>query len=286
LLQFKKIYIEVTNRCNLSCSFCLPSRRPKRSMPPAEFAGILQKIEGYTEYIYLHVLGEAMLHPDFERLLDIAGAQGLQINLTTNGTLLAAQGWHLLSRPFLRQVNISLHCIEEPDLAGSFDGYMDGVLGFLAAAGSPPPVFINLRLWNLQEHPSLLQAKIIERLAAYFNLPEITPRMPVSGRSLPLAPKIFLNLAHRFDWPHAPAPDLGGSGTCRGLKDHIAILVDGTVVPCCLDAEGDIALGNIHRQRLEDILAAPRATAIREGFSRRQALDPLCRRCRYKQRFG
>jgi len=286
LHHFKKIYIEITNRCNLACSFCQPSRRLKAFMSPGEFDRILRKITGHTEYIYLHVLGEAMLHPEFELLLDIGSALGFQINLTTNGTLLAVKGKQLLSKPSLRQINISLHSIEEPGRDEGFVRYMDGVLGFIGDAGNPPPLFINLRLWNLPGNASLLHSRILDLLAASFHLPDLASRMCAPGHTVTLAPGIFLSGAHRFIWPHAPSPDLGGRGTCRGLKDHIAILVDGTVVPCCLDAEADIPLGNIHHDSLEGILARPRTAAIRDGFSQRRAVEPLCRRCRFKERFA
>jgi radical SAM protein with 4Fe4S-binding SPASM domain len=73
---------------------------------------------------------------------------------------------------------------------------------------------------------------------------------------------------------------------CRGLRDHLAILVDGTVVPCCLDADGQVALGNIFRQPLVAILASPRALRLREGFGHQWLVEPLCRRCAYRQRFA
>ena len=285
MTEFKKIYIEITNSCNRACSFCQPSRRPKAFMTPAAFASVLQKITGFTEHIYLHVLGEALLHPELPLLLEISGSLGFRVNLTTTGTLLAAGGERLLAASALRQINISLHSMEEPGFAGELDRYMDEVLDFIRAAGSPPPLFINLRLWNLHDDAAVLNSRILARLAASFDCPGLAAPKCVPGRNLTLAPGVFLSGARRFSWPHAPAPDLGGRGFCRGLRDHVAILVDGTVVPCCLDAEADIPLGNIHQDGLAGILAAPRALAMREGFCRRRVVEPLCRRCSYKERF-
>jgi radical SAM protein with 4Fe4S-binding SPASM domain len=285
LVQFKKIYIEITNYCNLSCGFCLPSRRNKAFMAPDEFAEILRKVSGFTEHIYLHVLGEPLLHPDLGLLFDISKACGFHINLTTNGTLLAQKREMLLSSASLRQINVSLHSIEQFGLSGDVDVYLDGVVDFIRAAGSPPPMFINLRLWNLQSDISFLNERILERLATFFNLPDMISGDCAPGRNIVLAPGIFLSRELQFSWPHAPAPDLGSRGYCRGLRDHIAILVDGTVVPCCLDAEADIPLGNLHHCSLTEILAAPQAAAMRKGFSRQQIVEPLCRRCSYRERF-
>jgi radical SAM protein with 4Fe4S-binding SPASM domain len=286
LVQFKKIYIEITNSCNLSCNFCLPIRRIKSFIAPDAFAEILQKVSGFTEYIYLHVLGEPLLHPDLGLLLDIGKSHGFHVNLTTNGTLLAQKRDLLLAGNSLRQINISLHSIEQFGTAGEIDLYLDGVMDFIKTAGSPPPVFINLRLWNLHSDKSHLNKKLVERLAAFFGLHNMIPGDCMNARNSVLAPGVFLSRDRQFVWPHAPAPDLGSHGYCRGLKDHIAILVDGTVVPCCLDAEADIPLGNLHQHNLIEILAAPRAAAMRKGFSRQQVVEPLCRRCTYRKRFS
>ncbi len=254
-------------------------------MAPDEFAEILRKVSGFTEHISLHVLGEPLLHPDLGLLFDISRSHGFHVNLTTNGTLLSQKGEMLLAKTSLRQVNISLHSIEQFRSAEEVDRYMDGVLDFIRAAGSPPPLFINLRLWNLHSDASLLNEKILERLASFFKRPVTIAEHCTPGRNVALAQGIFLSRDCRFIWPHAPAPDLGSQGYCRGLKDHIAVLVDGTVVPCCLDAEADIPLGNLHFSGLTEILAAPRTVAMRKGFSRRLVAEPLCRRCSYRARF-
>jgi radical SAM protein with 4Fe4S-binding SPASM domain len=287
--KFKKIYIEITNRCNLACSFCQPSVRPRAFMSPAAFAEILRRIKGHTDYISLHVLGEPLLHPELELFLAMSHAAKLRVNLTTNGVLLAQRQAMLLRQPALRQINISLHSFEQSAPGPALDSYLAGILAFIAAAAVAAPLFINLRLWRLaaaaspaEQHPSHL---IRQRLARHFGLADPLPGNHAPNCGLTLAPRVFLSREDRFAWPHAPAPDLGDHGYCRGLRDHIAILVDGTVTPCCLDAEGDIPLGNILQTTLPDILAGSRAAELRAGFARQRLIDPLCRRCTYRQRF-
>jgi radical SAM protein with 4Fe4S-binding SPASM domain len=255
-------------------------------MTPEVFAEILRKITGYTEHIYLHVLGEPLLHPDLGLLFDISNTLGFRVNLTTNGTLLGQKGDLLLSKAALRQVNVSLHSVEQSGSPEAFQLYLDGVLAFIRDAGSPPPLFINLRLWNMHKTTSDLNERILERLASFFMLPAPILRNCAPGQTLALTPWVFLSWDRQFVWPHAPAPDLGSHGRCRGLRDHIAILVDGTVVPCCLDAEADIPFGNIRHGSLAEILAHPRAVSMREGFARQRIVEPLCRRCGYKIRFA
>jgi radical SAM protein with 4Fe4S-binding SPASM domain len=149
-------------------------------------------------------------------------------------------------------------------------------------------MLISLRLWNLPPTGASLPSPndpILKALEDFFGLPEPLVTRLTPGHGITLAPKVFLSQNNRFTWPHGPAPDLGDKGTCRGLKDHVAILVDGTVVPCCLDGEADIPLGNIHAQSLAEICASPRAVAMRTGFSQRRLTEPLCRRCTFRQSF-
>lgn len=290
LKKFKKIFVEITNRCNRRCSFCQPSARPQAFMAPAEFAAILARLAGHTNYLVPHVLGEALLHPDLPLLLQYCHDRGLRVNLATNGVLLGRRGAILLASPALRQVNISLHSFEEEEGGVGLADYLAGIFDFIREARATGALLIGLRLWNAPESgkgtAGPVNREILRRLAAFFQLPGALAELPSAGHGLTLAPGVFLSQDRRFNWPHAPAADLGERGFCRALRDHLAILVDGTVVPCCLDAEGDMPLGNIHRQPLAEILAHPRAQAIYRGFSAQRVVEPLCRRCGYRLRFA
>ena len=282
--KFKKIYLEITNRCNLSCSFCLRSGRAKSFMRTEDFRVILGKIEAHTDHLALHVLGEPLLHPELDELLALCREHNLKVNLTTNGTLLPQRQGLLLASPALRQVNISLHGLAELPHGPDQEIALAGVFAFIQRA-MHTPLFLSLRLWNLSAKDNGHNQRILNRITDFFALPKSLDSGPTPGHGLTLAPRIFLSQNGRFTWPHGPAPDLGDKGTCRGLRDHVAILVDGTVVPCCLDGEADIPLGNIHEQSLDDICNSPRATTIRTGFSQRRLTESLCRRCTFRQAF-
>ena len=286
---FKKIYIEVTNCCNLACPFCHRSDRSKVFMSPAVFAEILEKLRGYTGFISLHVLGEPLLHPDFAQLLALSHQSGLQVNLTTNGTLISRHQTSLLTAPALRQISISLHGLAQVDQQRA-DLHLDEIISFAREASCSTLLYISLRLWNLRagdnEEAKAWNDRLLERLTAAFGVPALRGADLKAERGIPLAPRVFLNPEQQFAWPQPSAPDCGGQGYCRGLRDHLAILVDGTVVPCCLDAEGLLALGNIIQQPLSEILAGPRARQMREGFAHQWLVEPLCRRCTYRLRFA
>ena len=287
--MFKKIYIEVTNCCNLVCSFCHRTGRAKAVMRPAVFAEILERLKGYTEFISLHVLGEPLIHPDFVELLAISHNFGLQVNLTTNGTLLARHRTSLLTAPALRQISISLHGLAQVEQRQA-DLYLDEILSFSKEASRSTSLYISLRLWNLRdgadEEAVAWNDRLLERLTAAFGVPALRGADLKAERGVPLAPRVFLNPEQQFSWPQPSASDRGGHGYCRGLRDHLAILVDGTVVPCCLDAEGVLALGNLRQQPLDAIVAGSRASRMLEGFAHQRLVEPLCRRCTYRLRFA
>jgi radical SAM protein with 4Fe4S-binding SPASM domain len=106
-----------------------------------------------------------------------------------------------------------------------------------------------------------------------------------NSRGLRLRERLFLEWGERFQWPDANAQVQGERFFCYGLADQFGVLCDGTVVPCCLDSDGVIALGNLFTEDLGQILTSERARAMVEGFRCGRASEELCRRCGYAQRF-
>ena len=277
-MRFRKVYIEISNLCNLKCNFCPGTRRPGRRMSREEFAILLPKLRPYTDYLYFHLMGEPLCHPLLADFLELAGQHGFRVILTTNGTLLKKQQEILLSAPALHKVNISLHAFEANDYAVAFEDYLADCLAFgQAAEGSKIVVY---RLWN-EGGADALNDEILRQMEAAFPTPWVSERLGTR-----IGNKIFLEHGDKFDWPDLAAPESDAPLFCYGLRDQLGVLCDGTVVPCCLDHEGDIALGNLLVEELEDILAKPRAQSIYNGFSAREAVEPLCRRCGYARRFG
>lgn len=275
--MLQKAYLEITNVCNLNCSFCPGTRRAPRFLRVEEFRLLAGKLRRQTDYLYFHLLGEPLLHPELGALLRIAGELGFACMITTNGTLLPERGELLLAAERLRKVSISLQSFEA-NPGGELEGYLSGCLAF-ARKAAEKGVFCELRLWNRGGLETLNPA-IRERLEACFPL-----TWEESRNGWKLAERIWLDPGERFDWPDLDAPDRGERCFCYGLRNQIGVLCDGTVVPCCLDHEGDIPLGNLFTQELDEILASPRARAIYEGFSQRRAVEELCRRCGYRTRF-
>lgn len=276
-----KAFLEITNACNLSCSFCHGTKRAKRSLSVGEFEQLTDALAGQVTYLYFHLMGEPFLHPLLGQFVKRAWEKGFRPMLTTNGSLLSGRGQAVLENlPY--KISISLHA-PAANPAFADDAYLENCIAFareVAARGC----IVALRLWNLESADAQTNAAVLERLHAAFPGEWGEVR---GGSSLRLAPKLFLEWGKRFDWPDpaAPAADADTPIFCYGLRDQIGILCDGTVVPCCLDAEGNLALGNLFFTPLEDILKGARAKAIYDGFTRHRAAESLCRRCGYAKRF-
>ena len=275
--RFRKIYLEISNICNLSCAFCPGTRRKKRRMSVEDLQILLPKLQPWTDFLYFHLMGEPLYHPQLHSFLELADEYGFRVILTTNGTNLTKQADLLLRSNALHKVNISLHAFEANDLAMPFEEYLNGCFRFGKMAEGK--VLVSYRLWNSGGADSMNQ-QILDSLHSYFPEPWAD-----EGRGIRIGQRVYLEHGDKFDWPDLNAPVCSNRVFCYGLRDHIGVLCDGTVVPCCLDHDGDIALGNLFEQNMEEIIQSDRATAIFEGFQSGNAPEELCHRCGYATRF-
>lgn len=281
--SLKKAYLEITNVCNLFCDFCPGTRRPKGFLTPEGFSVLAGRLRPHTRYLYLHLMGEPLLHPALDELLALAGQMEFRVMITTNGTLLGERGALLLDSPAVEKISISVHSFEGNGGGSGLEEYLNGCLAFARQAAEKGKRCA-LRLWNQDSADvsgmNCRNGEVLVRLERAFPGPWKRGR-----RGTTLAPNIFLEEGERFQWPDLTAPEESGRRFCYGLRDQVGVLWDGTVVPCCLDHEGDIPLGNLYEQELEEILDSPRATAIYTGFSQGEAREELCRRCAFTRRF-
>ena len=274
--MYKKVYVEITNICNMNCSFCHGHSRAHRQMTEDEFTLILNKLKGYTDYIYYHLMGEPLTHPLIHRFINMAGERGFKSIITTNGTLLNQRGDEIISAG-VHKVNISLHSFED----GTEEAYISYVRGLadFAIKASDNGTIVVFRLWNEGcDDGRNAQALDLLRQMIHGEWKENT-------RGIKLRDRVFLEFDKRFQWPDKDEEIKGDRFYCYGLKDQFGILVDGTVVPCCLDSEGIINLGNIFDDDVATIINSDRANDMVEGFRCGKATEELCKRCGYAQRF-
>ena len=268
--MFSRMYLEITTCCNLSCSFCPGTKRPAAFLSPEDFRTLAAKLRPYGQYLYLHVMGEPLLHPQLPELLEICRALGFRATLTTNGTLLPKKQAALLDAPALRKVSISLHSFEANE-AGDFSGYLTGCTDF-AHAAKKSGILTDFRLWNLDGAQTKglhdRNADILAQLHAAF--PGVWQKNTWGWR---LEDGVFVSFGERFDWPDEQAAERGSQGRCRALSDQIAVLSDGTVVPCCLDNESALTGRTSRRQSVGARAAAARSATRSPCF-------PTARSCR------
>ncbi|MBQ8767560.1 MAG: SPASM domain-containing protein [Clostridia bacterium] len=275
--RFAKVYIEISNICNLKCSFCPGTTRNLKRMNIDEFKIVLEKIKDYTDYIYFHLLGEPLCHPDLEAFLHLAEEMNFKVIITTNGTLLNKCKDILLSSHSHYKTVISLHSFEANDNKNSFEDYLKNCFEYAKSAENKKIVV--LRLWNNGGKDSL-NNEILSVLENYFPKPWFEERNDTR-----IGNKIYLQYGDKFDWPTLESDNINENVFCYGLRDQIGVLADGTVVPCCLDSNGDMPLGNLFEDNLGNIINSSKAQNIYNGFSNRTAQEELCKRCSFVRKF-
>lgn len=274
--KYSRVYVEITNICNRSCSFCPGTKRKPRRMTHDEFKNVARALVGVTDYIYFHVMGEPLTHPDLPEMIKFATSLGFKCAVTTNGTLLDTRGEELVASGVYK-VNLSVHSFEEGE-EEKYLSYIESLCNFADMASSRGILTV-LRLWN-KGHDGGLNDKTLEIMKE-----KLQGEWKWGARGARIRHKLHLEYGDRFEWPDMSAEIVGEGVFCYGLRDHFGVLCDGSVIPCCLDHEGDITLGNIFDTPIEEILSSPRAEAMVQGFDRRCASEELCKRCGYATRF-
>jgi radical SAM protein with 4Fe4S-binding SPASM domain len=289
-MKFSRAYVEVTNICGLSCTFCPPKIQPVLTMPIPSFQAAVEQLKEFTDEIALHVMGDPMVLSNVREYLDVAHDTGVKVMITTSGFYLDAVRREALFHPALRQINISLNSFNKNSVSRTFEAYMEPILALCDEKLSrSEDFFINLRLWNLDDVHSekLFNERLFSLLEKHFSLKEGMIASNISGerQSVRLASKILLHFDRYFEWPNLNNP-VRTEGYCQGLSKQIAVLADGRVVPCCLDGEGIMELGNLNETNLGKILTSKRSQAITDGFSKGMCSEELCQKCSYKERFA
>lgn len=273
--KYKKVYIEITNNCNLNCSFCSPMKKEKRFMTLEEFDHILKEVSKVTKVIYLHVKGEPLLHPQIIDFLKLTEKYNLNVNITTNGILFPKLVEKLKGCKTLHKINFSLHCEQ------NIKDYEEKI--FESVEKLSPDTVVIYRLWTLTGNKLDEKSnKTVEKLEKYYELSPITVEKLKKEKNVKISSTIYVDKDNEFEWP--TINNHKSCGYCHALKTQIAILVDGTVIPCCLDSDGIINLGNIYNETLEAIQSKERYKKLKKSFQDRKPSEKLCQSCTFKER--
>ena len=274
--KYSRVYVEITNICNRNCSFCPGTSREKRRMTTEEFKNVANALVGVTDYIYFHVMGEPLTHPELPEFIKYATSLGFKCAVTTNGILLSSRANELLASGVYK-INLSVHSFEDGE-EEKYLSYIEGLADF-ADKSSSTDVLTVLRLWN-KGCDGGLNDRTLEILKQ-----KLQGEWKWGTRGARIRHKLHLEYGDRFEWPDMEVENMGSNLFCYGLRDHFGILCDGSVIPCCLDHDGDITLGNIYESPIREILSSERAMNIVCGFDKRMAVEELCQKCGYARRF-
>ena len=262
---FKKIYLEITNICNLKCNFCPGNNRLKQEMSLETFQKVLTKLKDYTDYLYFHLMGEPLVHNHINEFINIATINyGFKINITTNGYLIKK----IADNHNIHQLNISLQAIKNDE---EVDSYLQNIFTAVDKLHQHGTIIV-YRLWNEQASSE----KIIEKLENYYKIN--------LNENNKIQDNIYLDREIPFIWPDLNNDYYNEEGSCMGLRSHIGILVNGDIVPCCLDYNGTITLGNILNDEIDDILKGKRAKEMQENFLNNKKCEEFCRHCNFYDR--
>jgi len=275
--RFKKIYVEITNVCNLNCSFCSKVNRKQEFITLDRIDHLFNEIQDYTDYIYLHVKGEPLLHPQLGEIIDLANKYNLKVNLTTNGTLLKDK-INILKKENIQKINISLHSENKND------NYLEEVFNTRDEFLTDKTIIY--RLWTLKDGRFDNKSQVIvDKIINNYNLSTEIVQKIYNDRNIKIDDNLYIDKDNEFEWPNTNKVN-ETNGFCYALKTQIAILVDGTVVPCCLDADGKIPLGNIYETSFKDIIEGEKCTKLKKSFEDRKPCAELCRKCTFKNKFN
>lgn len=286
--RFSKINIEISNVCNLQCSFCPEVVREKKLMTPEVFRKIIGEVAPLTDLVCLHLMGDPLVHPKLSKFIDICEEAKVRIFLVTNGVLLQNEKAEQLLRSPLQQVNFSLHSFFDNFPSKDPAPYLERIFSFTERALSErPDLYLNYRLWNLNDPQGTAtdNHEMLRRVCERFGVTAPSEIDVRRKKSVHLKNRLYLHFDTEFIWPGLDLEVLGTRGRCYGLSSHFGILADGTVVPCCLDKEAAIPLGNATETSIDEILKSPRALQMVKGFRENKLIESLCQRCQYIERF-
>ena len=287
--RYRRAYVEISNICNLKCDFCPTVDRQNAVMDLIQFEKIARDVQPFVDEICLHLMGEPLGHPDFAGFVDVCARIALPVSVTTNGTLITGARREALLHPIVRQVNVSVQSYEANFGDKDPKAYLSRVFAFTREAlEKRPDLYINYRLWDLDDPAakSDRNGRVRTAIEAEFGVSFDAFKVDVRRRKgHNLVGRLSVHFDSRFTWPSPTLPVRSTEGFCHGLSSHFGVHADGTLVPCCLDKEAAVSLGNCHDRPVAELLESPKAVAIRDGFARGELVDDLCQRCPFISRF-
>ncbi|MDK2070580.1 SPASM domain-containing protein [Aliarcobacter butzleri] len=288
--RFRKVHIEITNICNLKCTFCPPKILPNKTMTLDKFNKLNLQLKEFTTELAYHIVGDPLVLSNLDEYLNISSKHNLKVNITTTANNINKKHYETLLNPIIKQINFSINSYNANSHKKSLDEYLEPIIEFVKFAQKQKhEYFINFRIWNLDEKNSAKEFnlkvfnKINEAFDTNIDIEDVYKNRP---KNIRIDRKIFFNFDEYFNWPNLENKEVSKTGFCYGLDSHFGVLSNGDVVPCCLDKDAIINLGNIEDNSLKNILTSKRVKDIQNGFKKDILVEELCQKCEYRTRFN
>lgn len=299
--KFRSCYIEITNSCNLNCSFCPKTKRERKFMTVDEYQRVIDEIKPFCNYVYLHLMGEPLLHPNLKDILKVSENKKIKTNITTNGTLIKNQKETLLNSTAIKKVSFSAHSFEANENGTDYEQYLEGIADF-SLAFSQTGREVVIKFWNsdsTNEHvrddkgKNSLNEKMLSDIFDYFKNHEASLLYKDKEKymndfetkgNIEIVRHVYIQSGEKFEWPLQTKEGLTKELKCLGSVSQFGVLVSGDVVPCCLDSEGIIKFGNIYKENFKDIIGSERFKTFQDSIKRGLPPCALCKKCSFARK--
>ncbi len=269
-------WFDIVRVCNLKCIMCPQSKglKPLREKMSVDvFQSVIDDICENRPLVKLYLSGEPLLHEGLFEMIEYAGAKGCRTMIHTNATALTRE-----TAERILSSSLTFLCF-------SFDGCSETVYERLR----PPARFEHVRS-NIERYLALRR----ERGGAGPRTAIEIIRMDETADKLGDFVSEWrgtevddVHVAEYTTW-HGLVEDRRiekRSGPpeykpCAAPFSHGCILADGTVVPCCLDVNGRMPLGNVTTSRFREIWAGSEYRQLRlEMLTGTFGPNCICDRC-------
>ncbi len=253
------------------------------------FDRLNSEVKEFTNELAYHIVGDPLVLTNLNDYLEISKKHNLKVNITTTANNISQKHYKALENSTIKQINFSLNSYNANSHKKTLEEYLNPIFDFVKYAQNiKHEYFINFRIWNLDDEKSAKEfnEKVFNLLEKNFDIElDLDKIYKEKPKNIRVDRKLFINFDEYFVWPSLKNDFVSKTGFCYGLSSHFGILANGVVVPCCLDLDANINLGNVHENSLKEILNSPRAKNMIKGFQNNILEEELCQKCEYRTRF-
>lgn len=275
------IDVELNMTCNYACVMCprtaMNIKNQGQVMEPELYKKIIDegKREGLLS-VDFGDLGEALLRPDLVELIKYATDAGIPDRiLHTNASLLTEETSQRLLDAGITKFTVSLDAFskesyEKIRIGGDYDKVVANVLKFLELKKkrglSYPIVRLSFIRMSLNEHEVEPFVNFWKDKVNHIAIQEYINPGKLQDNSLKSSSSEFKEKPKKF--------------VCTQLFQRLVIRWDGTIMPCCVDYENALALGNAHTMTLKEAWRSKKLQALRDiHLAGKFETIPACKLC-------